>query len=188
MLNTKNTIELISKLVDMLKIREIVVGLLIAGVFILFAPVKFLDILGLQVWRDTYRSHVGTVVLICFILCLIWIMVWIRNKIVYSAFSYMKISRSYLKKTISTEEQAFLIRHFYNIELGEFNSTAELDITSGNVALLQNAYIISRASNLSTRGASRWAYFLQPNVRIFLNRAIKRKRIVVDGNKFTWKL
>lgn len=172
MLNTGGAIDLVGKLVDMLKIKEIIVGLLIAGVFILFVPDRFLDMLGLQVWRDTYRSQIGVTVLICSIFCLIWIVVWIRNKIAYSTLSYVRISRRYLKKTISREEQAFLIGHFYNIELEEFNSTAELNITSGNVALLQNAFIISRASNASS-SAPYWAYCLQPNVRIFLNKLLR---------------
>lgn len=160
---------------------------MIAGVFILFAPDRFLNILGLEVWRGSYRSHIGAGVLICAIFCLIWIVVWIKNKFVYSTLSYKRISRNYLKKIISTEEKEFLIRHFYNFDLGEFNSTAELNITSGKVALLQNAYIISRASNASS-SAPHWAYCIQPNVRIYLNKAVKKKKIVVNKNKYTWNL
>lgn len=187
MLETESALNVIGKLVDKLKIKEIIVSLLIAGIFILFAPDRFINTLGLEIWRETYRSHIGAVVLVCGIFCLIWIIVWLKNKIFNSYFAYMRVSRGYLKKIISNEEKEFLIRNFYNFDHGEFNSTAKLDITSGNVYLLQNAYIIAPSAKASA-SPSHWAYCLQPNVRMYLNKAVKKKKVVITGSGYTWKL
>lgn len=161
--------------------------MLVAGCCILFATDKFLNTLGLQEWRDTYKGYIGAGVLICAIFCIIWALGWSRHKIVFSNFNYMRISRNYLKKIISTEEKEFLIRHFYNFDTNEFNSTAKLNITSGNILLLSNAYIIAKASN-AANSPSYWAYCLQPNVRIYLNKAVKKDKLVINRNGYKWKL
>ena len=54
MLKTESALNVIGKLVDKLKIKEVIVSLLIAGIFILFAPDRFINTLGLEVWRETY--------------------------------------------------------------------------------------------------------------------------------------
>lgn len=172
---------------DKLRIKEFVIALLIAGCFILFAPDKFLDTLGLRGLRNTYKGYIGAGVLICAIFCIIWALGWIKKKIVFSSLNYMRVSRGYLKKIISTEEKEFLIRHFYNSDTNEFNSTAKLDITSGNILLLSNANIITQASK-AANSPSHWAFCLQPNVRIYLNKAIKKGKIVVNRNGYKWNL
>lgn len=187
MIVTETAFNVIGKLIDRLKIKELITVLLIVGLLILFLPDKFLNILGLQVWRDNYRSHIGGCVLICAIFCLIWIIIWIKNKLFFSTFAYMRVSRKYLKKIISKEEKEFLIRNFFNFDRMEFDSSAQLDITSGNVYLLQNAYIIAPSAKAS-KCADRWAYSIQPNVRIYLNKAIQKKKIIITPNGYTWKL
>ena len=42
-----------------------------------------------------------------------------------------KVSRTYLKKLISTDEKDFLIENFYNVEIKEFNSSGKVDLASG---------------------------------------------------------
>lgn len=186
-LHTEAVFKFIGTIVEKLKIKEVIVGLLVAGIVILFAPDSFIGILGLQIWRDTYRSYIGAAVLIFAVLCLIWVIIWIKNKIFSTTFAYRRVSREYLKKIISDEEKEFLITNFYNSNRGEFDSTSKLDITSGNVYLLQNACIIAPSAKASTR-ADRWAYCLQPNVRLYLNKAIRKKNIVITSSGYRWRL
>lgn len=184
---TESILALVGKVVDKLKIKELITVLLIVGVLILFSPDKFLNIFGLLVWRNTYRSCIGGVVLVCTVLCFVWIIIWVRNKIFFSEFAYLRTSRNYLKKIISNEEKEFLIKNFYNFDHGEFASTAKLDITSGNVLLLQNAYIIAPAAKVRN-SPTYSAYCIQPNVRLYLNKAIKKNKIIVTAKGYTWKL
>ena len=97
---TENTLDLLGKVVDKLKIKELITVLLIVGTLILFAPDKFVDIFGLLTWRNAYRSYIGGVVLVCTVFCLVWVVIWVRNKIFFSELAYLRVSRNYLKKII----------------------------------------------------------------------------------------
>ena len=184
---TENTLDLLGKVVDKLKIKELITVLLIVGTLILFAPDKFVDIFGLLIWRNAYRSYIGGVVLVCTVFCLVWVVIWARNKIFFSEMAYLRVSRNYLKKIISNAEKEFLIKNFYDFDRGEFTSTAKLDISSGNVLLLQNAHIIAPAAAIRTSPIYS-AYCIEPNVRIYLNKAIRKNKIVVTAKGYTWKL
>ena len=183
---TENTLDLLGKVVDKLKIKELITVLLIVGTLILFAPDKFVDIFGLLTWRNAYRSYIGGVVLVCTVFCLVWVVIWVRNKIFFSELAYLRVSRNYLKKIISNDEKEFLIKNFYDYNQKEFTSTAKLDITSGKVLLLQNAYIIAPAAQAMDSPKYR-AYCIQPNVRLYLNKAIRKNKIVVTAKGYTWK-
>lgn len=184
---TENTLDLLGKVVDKLKIKELITVLLIVGTLILFAPDKFVDIFGLLTWRNAYRSYIGGVVLVCTVFCLVWVAIWVRNKIFFSELAYLRVSRNYLKKIISNDEKEFLIKNFYDYNQKEFTSTAKLDITSGKVLLLQNAYIIAPAAQAMDSPKYR-AYCIQPNVRLYLNKAIRKNKIVVTAKGYTWKI
>lgn len=179
----------VGTIIQKLKIKEIVVALLISGSIILFAPVRIANILNLYLWRDAYRSYIGITVLICAVLCLMWIAIGLKNIIYSQAFAYQR--RTYLKKIISDQEKEYLINNFFDFQRGEFKSTANLDITSGNTSVLENACIIGRATQ-AAKSFRCWAYCLQPSVRIYLNKAIKKKKIIIktDGNgwKYSWRL
>lgn len=176
----------LSVLIDKFKIKELILAILIVCGVILFAPVKFISVLGLEHWRDTYRSTIGLILLFCAVCCLIWFFTYLKN----CFFSYerqaIKISRTYLKNTISAQEQEFLITHFFDFDRNEFKPTAKLSMTNGHVGALEHAYIICKASE--TGHYSCWAYMIQPNVRIFLNKAVNNKKIIVTQQGFEWKL
>ena len=179
---------MIGNIIDKLKIREIALVLFISGIIILFAPEKFLGILGLQVLRDEYRSHIGLIVLVCFILCMIWLATWFFSQVLNGDMAAKKVSRTYLKKLISTDEKGFLIENFYNHETKEFNSSGKVDLTSGYIAPLVQAMIIYQSTRLGHE-TNHWSFNLQPDVRIYLNKAIRKKKIVVNKNgKYEWKL
>lgn len=80
-----------------------------------------------------------------------------------------------------------MIDNFYNYDTKEFDSTADLELTNGNVALLQNANIIAQVSNL-TYTPTIFAFCIQPNVRIYLNNAVKEGKILITKKDFEWKL
>lgn len=181
--------DLVGTIIEKLKIKEIVVVLLLSGSVILFAPVRIVNILGLYSWRDEYRSYIGITVLICAALCLIWIAIWFMNIIYALVLAYQR--RMYLKKTISDQEKEYLIINFYDFKRGEFKCTANMDVTSGNTSLLKDACIIERATQLA-RSFDCWAYCLQPGVRKYMNKAIKKKKITITTNgsgwKYSWRL
>lgn len=183
----EKTFEVISKLIEKLKIKEIIIALLIASVIILFAPDQLLGTLGLLAWRDNYRSFVGATLLICIILCLIWIVSGIIEVIKGTGATKRGIKK-YLKKLISNDERQFLIDHFYDFESGEFKASGTVSMASGYASSLSSAMIIYRATNVG-HNVSYWPYNLYPYVRIYLNNAIKKNKIIIDVNgKFVWKL
>ena len=141
-------------------------------------------------WRDKYRSMVGLIFLFCLTCCILWIAIFVKNQIFQISngnWRLKRISRKYLKSTISSEEKDFLMRHYYDPDRNEFLNTARVDMTSGNVVTLANAHIIVTGTRMG-RGPTNWSYNLQPNVRKYLNKAIRKKKIVVGRDGYTWKL
>lgn len=183
------TLNAVAVLIDKLKIKEIIVTLMVTCIVILFSPDKFIGTLGLVEWRNEYRTEIGGVFLSCAVLCLSWLITWIFNKICRGDGAAKRVSRAYLKKLISTDEKEFLIKHYFNIDTKEFNSCGKIDMTSGYWAPLQNAMIVYPATKVG-HGVNRWAFNLQPDVRIFLNKAVKKGKITVssDGKHYKWSL
>lgn len=160
--------------------------LVVCGV-ILFALDAFINVLGLYTWRNLYRSKVGLIFLFCLTCCIVWLFIFLKNQISNGNWQYKRITRKYLKSTISSEEKDFLIAHFYNSDTREFSNTARVDMTSGNVVSLTKAYIIYTGTRMG-HGPTNWSYNLQPNVRKYLNKAVGRNKIVVGRDGYTWKL
>ena len=154
----------------------------------LFVPDKFLEILGLVDWRNIHRTEIGGTLLVCGILCLIWIITWVFNAIRSGNGAAKRVSRAYLKKLISNDEKEFLISHYFNLDTNEFDSCGRVDMTSGYLAPLAQAMIIYQATKVG-HGVGHWAFNLQPDVRVYLNKAVKRGKIVVsrDG-QYKWNL
>lgn len=181
-------LEIWANIVDKLKIKEVITALLIVCIIILFVPEKFISTLGLVEWRDVHRTEIGGTLLFCGVLCLIWIITWIFNKVNSDDSAAKRVSRAYLKKLISTDEKVFLIEHFFNRDKNEFDSCGYVDMTSGYITPLVNAMIIYQATRVG-HGVKRWAFNLQPGVRMYLNKAVKKGKIAVsrDG-KYIWNL
>lgn len=181
-------IEILASLVDKLKIKEVITALLIVCLITLFVPESFISTLGLVEWREVHRTEIGGTLLFCGVLCLIWTIIWIFNKINNGDGAAKRVSRAYLKKLISTDEKDFLIKHFFNRDTNEFDSCGYVDMTSGYLTPLVNAMIIYQATRVG-HGVKRWAFNLQPDVRMYLNKAVKKGKIVVsrDG-QYIWKL
>lgn len=183
-------LEIFLKVMDKIHIKEIAFSVLVVCGIILFAPDIFMERLGLFLWRNQYRSMVGLIFLFCLTCCIIWIFIFLKNQIIQIGsgnWHVKRISRNYLKNTISSEEKDFLMQHYYDPERNEFLNTARVDMTSGNVVTLANAYIIATGTRIG-RGPTNWSYNLQPNVRKYLNKAIRKKKIVVGREGYTWKL
>ncbi|MEY8491507.1 super-infection exclusion protein B [Lachnospiraceae bacterium 29-91] len=181
-------LEILANIIDKLKVKEVITALLIACIVILFVPDRFLGMLGLVDWRNKHRTEIGGVLLFCGILCLIWIVTWIFNSVRSGNRAAKRVSRSYLKKLISTDEKEFLIRHYFNCDTNEFDSCGKVDMTSGYLAPLTQAMIIYQATRVG-RGVNHWAFNLHPDVRIYLNKAVKRGKIVVSRNgEYKWNL
>lgn len=183
-------LEIFLKVMDKIHIKEIAFSVLVVCGIILFAPDIFMEKLGLFLWRDKYRSMVGLIFLFCLTCCIIWIFIFIKNQIMQIGngnWRLKRISRKYLKSTISSEEKDFLMQYYYDPDRNEFLNTARVNMTNGNVVSLTNAYIIYTGTRMG-RGPTSWSYNLQPNVRKYLNNAIRRKKIVANRNGYTWKL
>lgn len=101
----EKAIELAGNIIDKLKVKEIIVALLIAGTFILYASDNILSTLGLEIWRDKYRSHIGAAVLLSFVLCLIWIVIFIKGTILKSTLPFVIKTRKYLKKSFQQKNK-----------------------------------------------------------------------------------
>ncbi|MBD5499428.1 MAG: hypothetical protein HDR11_17055 [Lachnospiraceae bacterium] len=179
---------LLANIIDKLKVKEVVTALLITCIVILFVPDKFLETLGIVDWRNGHRTEIGGTLLICSILCLIWIVTWIFNEVRNGDWAAKRVSRAYLKRLISTDEKEFLIKHYFNFDTNEFDSCGKVDMTSGYLAPLTQAMIIYQATRVG-HGVNHWAFNLQPDVRLYLNKAVRRGKIVVyrDG-QYKWNL
>ena len=177
----------LEKLFEKLKIKDIVISFLFAGIIILFFPISFINMLGLQTLRNKFRSTIGACVLICGMLCLIWFVYWIKRKILSLSYKILFTAKRYLKKIISIDEKAYLIAHFYDFDRNEFFSTSVLDITDGRTSLLENAYIIARTTD-TTFDMLNFSFCIHPNVRLYLNRALKKRKIVITQDSLKWDL
>lgn len=181
-------LELFSKAMDKIPIKQIAFFILVVSGIILFAPDSFVETLGLLLWRNEYRSNVGLIFLFCLTGCIVWLFIFLINQILQSDWRYRRVARKYLKTLISREEIAFLIHNYYDPGANEFINMARVDMTNGNVTSLTAANVIYRASNMGQHGLSKWSYNLQPDVRVYLNKAIRKKRIVVGIDGYTWNL
>ena len=178
-------LNLIAKFIDKLKIKEVILAILIVGIVVLFVPVDIIRILGLNDWRDKYRSIIGLIILFCSLCCLIWFFTFLKDKLFPVEKKTAKFAKKYLKKLISSQEKEFLINNFYNFEVGEFAVTAHVDMLDGCVTSLTNAFIIYRASNIGY-GPSDWSYNLQPVAQRYLNKAIYKKEIIITQKEYRW--
>lgn len=178
-------LNLFAKFIDKLKIKEVILAILIVGIVILFVPVDIISILGLNEWRDKYRSIIGLIILFCAVCCLIWLFTFSKNRIFPVERKTAKFAEKYLKKLISSQEKEFLIENFYDYDKSEFVVTACVDMMDGCVASLTNAFVIYRASNIGY-GPNNWSYNLQPVAQRYLNKAIRKKEIIITRKKYTW--
>ena len=181
-----SALKVISTIIEKFKLKELILAVLIVCCVILFVPTDFISILGLERWRDEHRSIIGLILLFCAVCCLIWLFSCLKSRFWSFERQAQKVSREYLKKMISSHEQDFLIQNFFDFERNEFKPTARLDMTSGYIAPLENAYIITRASNMGR--LNYWAYDIQPNVRLYLNKAVKEGKIVITQQGYRWLL
>lgn len=75
-----------------------------------------------------------------------------------------------------------------NKEILNLQVCGKIDMTSGYFQPLTQAMIIYQATRVG-RGVNRWAFNLHPDVRIYLNKAVKRGKIVVSRNgEYKWNL
>lgn len=180
-------LEVFLKVMDKIHIKEIAFSVLVVCGIILFAPDTFMETLGLFLWRDKYRSIVGLIFLFCLTCCIVWLFIYLKREISHGNWRLRRVTRKYLKRLISTEEKNFLIEKYYDSTIKEFSNMARVGLTSGNVASLANAYIIYTGTRMG-HGPTSWSYNLQPSVRMYLNKAVRRKKIVVDRDGYTWSL
>ncbi len=150
-------LEVFLKVMDKIHIKEIAFSVLVVCGIILFAPGTFMETLGLFLWRDKYRSMVGLIFLFCLTCCIVWLFIYLKEEISCGNWRLKKIARKYLKSIISAEEKDFLIKHYYDSDTKEFFNTARVDMTSGNVVSLANAYIIYTGTSMG-RGPNSWSY------------------------------
>lgn len=179
--------EVFLKVMDKIHIKEIAFSVLVVCGIILFAPDNFMETLGLFLWRDKYRSLVGLIFLFCLTCCIVWLFIYLKREISHGNLRLRRVTRKYLKSLISTEEKNFLIENYYDPTMKEFSNMARVDLTSGNVVSLSAAHIIYTGNRMG-HGPTNWSYNLQPNVRMYLNKAVRRKKIVVDRDGYTWNL
>lgn len=183
-------LEIFLKVMDKIHIKEITFSVLVVCSVILFAPDIFMDTLGLFTWINDHRSKVGLIFLFCLTCCTVWMFIFFKNQMINISngnWRLKRVTRKYLKSTISSEEKDFLISHYYDPDTREFSNTARVDMTSGNVVSLTNAYIIYTGTRMG-RGPTNWSYNLQPNVRKYLNKAVRKNRIVVRNDGYIWNL
>lgn len=181
-------LDIFSKIVDKIPIKQIAFFILVVCGIILFAPDTFIETLGLLSWRNEYRSYVGLIFLFCLTGCIVWLFIFLINQICQGDWRYRRVARKYLKSLISKEEIIFLIHNYYDPDTNEFTNMARVDLTNGNVTSLTSANIIYRSSSIGQHGLSKWSYNLQPDVRMYLNKAVRHKKIVVGRDGYIWRL
>ena len=184
----ESVVNAISNILDKLKIKEVIFAAGIICGIILFAPIKYLKILGLEKFQSEYRSCLGIAFLFCCLFCFIWIIKYIKNRFDSDERFLKKATREYLRKNISQEEQGYLIYSFYDFSRGEFKLSATLNIMNGLVTPLEHAGIIYRSSSVAY-SYEEWQYNLQPYAMKLLNEAVRNKRVEImkTMESFTWR-
>lgn len=74
-------LEVFLKVMDKVHIKEIAFSVLVVCGIILFAPDTFMEILGLFLWRNKYRSMVGLIFLFCLTCCIIWFFIYLNKEL-----------------------------------------------------------------------------------------------------------
>ncbi len=188
----ESAINAVVSIFDKLKIKEVIFVVGVICSIILFLPVKYLKILGLDKFQSDYKSNVGIIFLFCCIFCIIWVIKFIvehiKNFINSDEKALKKLTKGYLKKNISEQEKEYLIQNFYDFSHKEFKLSATLDMTNGCIIPLESSGIIYRAATASYSKV-KWSYNLQPYARKLLNDAVRKKKIdVVPNNQgFSWR-
>lgn len=173
-------------IIEKFKIKELILAVLLVCCVILFVPTDFISILGLECWRNEYRSIIGMILLFCAVCCLIWLFSYLKTIFFSRERLQRRCAVDYLKNVISPKEQEFLIHNFYDNKTNGFDKVAYLDMRDGHILSLKNAYILTIAAE--ARDGIYCAYIIQPNIRLYLNKALKKEKIQMKKEGYQWLL
>ena len=179
--------DFITKILEKLKIKEIVSILLFSTLILTILPQYMLDFLGLTEIKDKYQIQIS----LCLISCLSYYVYKLFKLVLYficsCIFSDSKIAIKYLKKYISYDEISLIIETFYDDSNKSFKTTGYIDYCDGRKTALESKSIIYRSSQISSFGTE-FAYNLQPYARNFFNENLRNGSLEIRNNNFKYKL
>lgn len=138
--------------------------------------------------RERYVKD-DSVYLSVFILCFAYFVVLIIFKIekeIEDYFKYIDRAKRYLRgSSISQQENKLLVEAFYDKESGLFNRSGTISLCEGCILSLENNYIITRGSNLTSFGTY-CDYVLQPYITDYLNKSLTNHKAFISNNILVW--
>ena len=179
--------EAIGKIIEKLKIKEIIGILFIACLIITFIPDNLAIKLDILKFRITYQTYL-TLVIICtgsyyILFALKEISTFVLSKMINSK----KIAINYMKKTMSPDEMGLLVEKFYDPVNIRFKTSSLIDIQDGRLAPLLNKKILYQSSQIGDFVYG-FSFNLQPYVLEFLNENLRSGRITIEGTNFSYQL
>lgn len=178
--------ELITSIIQKLKIKELFSMLFIASIIITFMPENFADKISILEFREKYQVWISLIMIGIGCYYIFNIIVFIKNYIYCKIYNSEKSALSYMKNSMSYDEMLLLIQTFFDVENEEFKSSGYINISDGRKTPLVQKNIIYMASNIG-KGFT-FAYNLQPYALKFLNKNLKEENIRVENNKLIYNL
>ena len=164
-----------------LKIKQIVGIIFYIALIITLTPNNIARILGLSIFKNKLQIYVSLSLIASISYYLFELTNFIFGIIMYKINNPKRVAIRYMKKEISEDEMNLIIKRFYNKESNSFVSSGRIDLNDGRKAALEKKYILYRASNISY-GHTMFAYNLQPYVREFLNKKLKKGKMKIHIN------
>ena len=173
----------IDTILNKLKIHQIIGMIfcvsLILTLMLILMPNSNLEIIGLSILKDKYQIYISLSLVATISYYLLEFIHCLSRFIMKKIHNPKRVAIKYIKNEISEDEMSLIITTFYNKQLNKFVSSGKIDINDGRKAALEYKNILYMASNISY-GYTVFAYNLQPYVREFLNKSLRKGKIKID--------
>jgi hypothetical protein len=159
-----SSLEAIAKFLELMKVPiRVVFGVCVSAAIVLFAPDKFVGLLGLLQYREKYRFYFGIAVLLLIAIAISKIFVAVDEKLLYWRLG--RLRRKILREL--TDEEIQILSAY----IARKTRTQYLSIQSGVVKGLVQDNIIYRSSNVNSPeyGPLVFAHNIQPWAWDYLN-------------------
>lgn len=172
-----------------LKIKQIVGIIFFVTLILTLIPYDVATTMGLNIFKERFQMYISLCLIASSSYYLLEVTNFILRFIIGKINNPKRIAIKYIKKEISEDEMGLIIQRFYDESLNRFVSSGKIDINDGRKAALESKYILYRASSISY-GYTTFAYNLQPYVREFLNKSLKKGKfqIYINDDNISYNL
>lgn len=179
--------EAIGKIIEKLKIKEIIGILFIVCLIITFIPESWAIKLDILKFRITYQTYITLVIICTGSYYILWALKEIIPFVLSKIINQKKLAINYMKKTMSPDEMRLLVEKFYDPVNIRFKTSSLVDIQDGRLAPLLNKKILYQSSQIGDFVYG-FSFNLQPYVLEFLNENLRSGRIIIEETNFSYQL